>query len=290
MMIVLQHCLNALEIAVLYSLVACGFYLASISTRHFSFAAALGFVIAPYTALVSKSGPSRFALALLGLCLCGALGLAYQRLSAHLSKKGAREGQLLIVSLATMGVGENIITLLFGSSSQTIASPIGSAGAAWPLPQASGQQLTVLVLGWGSLALILFQWRRTLIGKTLQGLVESRLNLSLRGMPVRGIEAAAAAFGFILVGAAGTFWAMDGRIKPAMCTEVGVIGAVTFIVGALVKSGPGGLAIAAAALALVRLFLSLTLEGDWSMTAMLLVLGCALLLKRRTILRVESAL
>jgi hypothetical protein len=42
-------------------------------------------------------------------------------------------------------------------------------------------------------------------------------------------------------------------------------------------------------LALGRLVLSLTLEGDWSMTAMLLVLGCALLFKRKVILRVESA-
>src|SRR5436190_1630392 len=113
MMTVLQHCLNTLEIAVLYSLVACGFYLASISTHHFSFAAAIGFLIAPYPAFVRESGPSKFAMVLLGLCLCGALGLVYQRMSAHMFKKGAREGQLLILSLATMGIGENIITLLF---------------------------------------------------------------------------------------------------------------------------------------------------------------------------------
>src|SRR5258708_12605505 len=36
MMIVLQHCLNTLEIAVLYSLVACGFYLASLTKHHYT--------------------------------------------------------------------------------------------------------------------------------------------------------------------------------------------------------------------------------------------------------------
>jgi len=276
---VMQHCLNTLEIAVLYSLVACGFYLASISTRHFSFAAALGFLIAPYSTLFFESGPSKFPMALLGLCLCGVLGLVYQRVSAHMSKKGAREGQLLIVSLATMGIGENIVTLLFGSSSKTLSSAFGLVGVALPSGQVSGQQLAVLVVGWGSLALILFQWRSALIGKTLQALIESRLNLSLRGVPVRNIEATAAVIGFFLIGVSGILWAVDGRIKPAMCTEVGVIGAVTFIVGALVRSGPTGLILAAAALALGRLCLSLTLEGDWSMTVMLFVLGCALLFK-----------
>ena len=290
MMIVMQHCLNTLETAVLYSLVACGFYLASISTRHFSFAAALGFLIAPYSALSFESGPSKFPMALLGLCLCGAFGFVYQRASSHMSKKGAREGQLLILSLATMGIGENIITLLFGSSSQTLSSVFGFPNVILSQAQFSGQQLAVLVVGWGLLAIILFQWRSALIGKTLQGLVESRLNLSLRGVPVQTIESTAAVISFILIGTSGTLWAVDGRIKPAMCTEVGVIGAVTFIVGALVRSGPTGLVLAAAALALGRLFLSLTLEGDWSMTAMLLVLGCALLLKRKAILHVESAL
>jgi branched-subunit amino acid ABC-type transport system permease component len=193
------------------------------------------------------------------------------------------------VSLATMGIGQNIVTLLFGSSSQTLSSAFGMAGVTLSLARVSGQQIAVLVVGWGSLVLILIQWRSALIGKTLQALVESRLNLSLRGVPVRNIEATAAVMGFILIGASGTLWAVDGRIKPAMCTEVGVIGAVTFIVGALVKSGPTGLILAAVALALGRLVLSLTLEGDWSMTAMLLVLGCALLFKRKVILRVESA-
>lgn len=290
MMIVLQHCLNTFEIAVLYSLVACGFYLASVGTRHFSFAAALGFLIAPYCTLFFESGPTKFPMAFLGLCLCGVLGLGYQWVSAHMSKKGAREGQLLILSLATMSIGENIVTLLFGSSSKTLSSAFGFARVNFLPAHLSGQQLVVLLVGWSLLALILFQWRGALIGKTLQALVESPLNLSLRGVPVPSIEATATAVGFILIGASGDLWAVDGRIKPAMCTEVGVIGAVTFIVGALVKSGPTGLIIAAGALALGRLFLSLTLEGNWSMTAMLLVLGCALLFKRKAILRAESAL
>ena len=284
-----QYYLNTLEIVALYSLVACGFYLVSISTRHFAFAAAIGFLIAPYSALSSASGPRKLAMVLLGLCLCGAFGFVYQRVSAHMSKKGSREGQLLIVSLATMGIGENIATLMFGSSSQTLSSAFGLRTLTLSAAHTSMQQVAVLVLGWGSLICILFQWRHALIGKTLQALVESRLNLTLRGVPVPRIESAAAVTGFILVGIAGALWAVDGRIKPAMCTEVGVIGAVTFIVGALVRSGPIGLILAAAALALGRLLLSLTLEGDWSMTAMLLVLGCALLLKRRATPRVESA-
>lgn len=287
-MIQAQYYLSTLEIAALYSLVACGFYLVSISTRHFAFAAAIGFVIAPYCALSPESGLGKMAMVPLGLFLCGALGLAYQRVSAHMSRKGAREGQLLIVSLAVMAIGENIATLAFGSSSQTLSSVFGPATPTFSLAHVTMQQFAVLVLGWISLSLVLFQWRHALIGKTLQAMVESRLNLALRGVPVHIVEAGAAVAGFILVGLSGTLWAIDGRVKPAMCTEVGVIGAVTFIVGALVRPGPIGLVVAAAALALGRLLLSLTLQGDWSMTAMLLVLCCTLVFKRRAMLRVES--
>ena len=290
MMIALQHGLNTLEIAGLYSLVAYGFYFASISTRHFSFAAALGFLIAPYCALNSKCGSSMFTVSLLGLSLCGVVGLAYQLASAYLSRKGAREGQLLIVSLASMSIGENVITLLFGSSSQTTSMNIAFIDKVWPWARVSFSQVTVVALAWGALVAILVAWRSSLVGKTLQALVESRLNLSLKGAPVRRIEASVAAFGFILIGASGTLWAFDGRIKPAMCTEIGVIGAVTFIVGALIRPGLGGLLVSALALALVRLSLSLFLEGDWQMTAMLLVLGCTLLFRPRVIFRVESAL
>ncbi len=284
-----QYFLNFVEIAALYSLVACGFYLITISTRHFAFAAAIGFMIVPYSAVLPEAGFAKLAMILLGLALCGAFGFIYQKIAGHLSSKGAREGQLLIVSLAIMGIGENVVTLVFGSSSQTLSSALGLPSLIMSHIHVSGQQLTALVFGWSILILIVFQWRCSLIGKILQALVESRLNLALRGVSVSRVETWTAITGFIIVGVSGVLWAIDGRIKPAMCTEVGVVGAVSFIIGAMIKTGPIGLIVAATALAFGRLLLSLTLEGDWSMTAMLLVLGCTLVLKRRAIFKVESA-
>lgn len=273
------------ETALLYSLIACGFYFASIATRHFCFAAATSFVIAPYVVMLAPEGPERIPIGLLSLVTCALIGSLYQRVSSLLSTQGAREGQLLIFSLATMGVAENGLTFYFGSASKTLWL---EQNAAWLFGIAQ-QQAVVVVLATAVVFAIIINWRHALIGKVIQALIESRLNLSLRGFPIRAIELWLAAGGFACVGLAGLFWSLDGRIKPAMCTEVAVIGAVTFIIGMIVDAGVLGLVLAAIGLAIVRLILSLTLEGDWSMTAMLLLLGVALLFRRRGFKGIESA-
>jgi branched-subunit amino acid ABC-type transport system permease component len=236
--------------------------------------------------LSAQGGLARVLTSLLGLAICAFVGTLYQRVSKILSTKGAREGQLLIFSLATMAIVENVVTILFGSSSKTLwvqLNPIWALG----IPQ---QQLVVLVLGAAFLAVIMVGWRFSLIGKIVQALIESRLNLSLRGLPIEATELLLASVGFAYLGISGLLWSLDGRVKPAMCTEVAIVGAVTFIVGTMFNSGVVGIILAAVGLAIGRLMLSLTLEGDWSMTAMLLLLGMALLLRGRRSIQFETAI
>jgi branched-subunit amino acid ABC-type transport system permease component len=282
----LPYGLNTVEVAILYALVGCGFYLASTGARHFAFAAALGFLIAPYCALSVATAPGRIASAVAGLTACAAVGLAYRTASACLSRRGAGEGQLLIISLALLGIGSNVVAIWFGSESVTLAT---GAGALHLLGiRFAPDQLLVVLIGVLCLALVLRQWHGALVGKMLQALLESRLNLALRGINVGAIEVAATTAGFVLVGVAGLLWSVDGRVKPAMSIEIGVIGAVASIVGPMIRPGPAGLILASLGLAVIRTMLSLTLEGDWSMSAMLVLLAAALLLRGRNPIRIDA--
>jgi len=280
----LQYGLDTVETGILYSLVACGFYLASVGTRHFAFAAAVAFLVAPYAAVLFEGTPQRCAAAVVGVALCAGLGVAYRSVAAALSRRGSREGQLLIVSLAVMAIGWNLVAAVFGSESQTLTPSAVAAvhiiGVRVPL-----MQVVVVIVGGLCLAFLLYAWRSSLVGLTLRALLESRLNLALRGIPVAYVEATAAAAGFATIAISGLLWATDGRIKPAMCTEIGVIGAVAYIIGSIVRPGPSGLILAGFGLAVVRAGLSFTLEGDWAMTAMLVVLAGALLFRGRRPIR-----
>jgi len=265
------------ETALIYSLVACGFYFASTATRHFCFVAAVPFVIVPLGVSLCSDGPVRVLGAFASFGACALLALLYKNLSATLSSHGAREGQLLILSLAGMTAIENVITALYGSASRTLWLPQGPTFTSG----ISMQQIAVILLALASVGAIVTVWHRALFGKVMRALVESRLNLSLRGFPVPTIEAFAAVVGFLCIGLGGLFWALDGRIKPSMTTEVAIIGAVTLIVSTMIDVGLLGLIATAVTLAVVRTFLSLTLEGDWSMTAMLVLLCIAAIASRR---------
>jgi branched-subunit amino acid ABC-type transport system permease component len=283
---VFRHVANTSETALLYSLIACGFYFASIATRHFCFGAAASFVIAPYSVLSVTGGVAWIIAGLLGLGICAVAGMLYLRVSILLSTRGAREGQLLIFSLATMALAENLVTAFFGSASKTLWIDLDSTGTII----IARQQLVVVILGAAFVLAIVVIWRAALIGKIVQALIESRLNLALRGLPIRIIEQLLASTGFVCLGISGLLWSMDGRVKPAMVVEVAVVGAVTHIIGTMFNSGVLGVILAAVGLAVVRLVLSLTLEGDWSMTAMLLLLGLALVVRGRQSVQIGTTI
>lgn len=274
------------ETMLLYGLVAAGFYLASIGCRHFCFAGAASFVSVPYMTLSASNGTALTIAVALALAIVGLVGVLYRRASASLIAGGAREGPLLVLSLAAMALVENSITLVFGGSSRTVASFITSdifAGLTF-------RQFIVVTVGTTILTTLVVSWRGALAGKLVQALIESRLNLALRGWSISAIETILAAAGFACLGAAGFLWAFDGRIKPAMCTEVAIVGAVSFIVGSMSSHGVRAVIGAAAMLAVARFGLSVAFEGDWSMTAVLLLLLVALVLRPPRSIRVEADL
>jgi branched-subunit amino acid ABC-type transport system permease component len=119
-----------------------------------------------------------------------------------------------------------------------------------------------------------------MVGIALRGLMDSRLNLILRGYNVQLLENLAAGSGFAIVGLAGILWSIDVRVRPPMSLEVDVIGVVTFIVGPMIARGLAGLIWASCAISVVKLLMVLGLQGDWGMTSSLLLLGIGLLFQR----------
>ena len=257
------------QTALLYALIGAGFFFASTAARHFCFAAASAFVLAPYLALLIGAGPLGAFVALLA---CGTSGLLYWRAAEFLSRRGAREGQLLIASIAVMIIVESGLSLGFGSASITLQDQ--------GLNSASDSSSLSLLLAGLLLIVTLAIWRGAVVGKLARALLDSRLNLALRGVPVGLVEAGLAAVGFALLGASGLLWAFDGRVKPSMPFEVGLTGAVALIVGRMFGARLIAVVCAAIGLALVRQGLSLVSEGDWSMAAVAVLLVVALALRQ----------
>jgi branched-chain amino acid transport system permease protein len=224
-----------------------------------------------------------------GVLACSLSGCVYRVFVGALIRKGAREGQLLITSLAVMAIGENLATLFFGATSVSLW-PFSAKDAVLTSPVVvTKQQMVYFAVGGCALTTTVLLWRRTLVGKAFQALEDSPLNLALRGYSVPFLERVSAAFGFALVGVAGLIWGINVRIKPAMCTEIGVAGAVMFISATMVANGPIGLIVAALILSCVRLVLSLTFEGDWNLSAMLVFLLLAVLTAKKARLPGERA-
>lgn len=285
----LQHLFNGLLAWTYCTLVAFGFYFASVGCRHFNFTTGFGYLLGPYIVLfflLHQLWPVGIGISLLG---CAGVGALYHSLSARLSKKGLREGQLLIVSLGIMAAGQNGLAFLFGSTSQALW-PFNAADAFYQYQSLviTRQEFISIVVGGGLIVALLLVWRKSLLGIALRGLLESRLNLMLRGYNVNALEKIISSAGFLLVGVAGILWASDSRVRPSMALDASLIGIVTFIVGPILAEGLWGLLFASFAIALVKVLFTLFLQGDWAMTVPLIVFLAALLVYRgKLVLRVS---
>ncbi len=267
-----QHLFNTCQTLILYALVACGFYLATVSCRHFNFAAGIPFILTPQIIAAMQSFTWPVAL-LLALGCCALLGVGWRALSGYLFSRGSREGQLLIISLAALAITENAVRLVFGNESVGLWAFESKNLIISRWLSMSHQQLVLVFVGGTIMVALLCVWHGSLFGFAMRGLVESRYGLMLRGYDVPLLENIGAAVGFTLVGIAGVLWAITSPIRPGMGLEIGVIGVVTYTVGPRIAQGLAGLILAACIMAVLRLFIALNFEGDWSMTAMLALLG-----------------
>lgn len=275
-----QHVYDTLQVSIYFALVAYGFYFSSVSCRHFNFTIGLGVLAGPYTLLVVRQHIGNFAGVIVALLACICLGILYNLLSSWLIGRGARQGQLLIVSLAIMAIGENVIKMIFGSTSLSLWEESSSdvlLSQSWIT--VTRPQVIFVLSGLSLVIAFLMVWRKTMFGIAIRGLLDSRLNMVLHGHDVQLLESVACGTGFMLAGAAGILWSVDTRIQPAMSLEVGVLGVVSLIVGPMIKSGLAGLVWTSLAIAILQVLMVVVLEGDWTMTSSLLLLGIALLFR-----------
>lgn len=272
-----QHIFNTSLTWILYALIACSFYLATTSSRHFNFAVGIPFILMPHLVLMWPA--SLWILAFLcSLAICAFLGVIWKWFATLLIGRGSRENQLLIISLATLEIVENVIRLLFGSESVGL----------WPFEEKhllgfhwisiSQQQIVLISVGGITVIGLLVLWRWSLLGTAIRGLVDSRLGLQLRGYDVAFLETLGVASGFAIMGLVGALWAINTRVRSGMGLEIGVVGVATYILGPKIAHGLRGLVLASMGMAFLRLLITLIFEGDWSMTAILLLLGAGIAL------------
>lgn len=276
-----QHFFNTLLLWSHYCLLSFGFYFASISCRHINFSAGLAYIIGSYFfLLLLKYLYWPFSL-VLALITCSAIGAIYYQLSIWLHSKGAREGQQLFISLGIMAIGENCIILAGGSGSWTL----------WPFTQndliisltslhITRQECVVIGVNIGVILIFLWCWQCSVWGVIIRGLAESRLNLSLRGYNLVAIENWVAVVGFFSLGLSGMLWGVSSRVRSSSAMETSIIGVVTFIVGPLIRNIPWGLVFAALAIVSIKLLMTLLFEGDWGMTAPLIIFFISLIFLR----------
>jgi branched-subunit amino acid ABC-type transport system permease component len=278
--VIAQHLFDAAQTWGIYSIIAIAFYLASLSCRHFNFAAVIPFVGVPLVASTYDSTLGIGAGMGLGLASAYGLGVFYHQASAALGRAGAGEGQLLIISLAALAIGENVLLLTNGGASRNLL-PLAADGLlhlgsiTTTLPRVS-----VLCVGSTVVFLHLTAWHYTGIGRAVRGLHESPLNMSLSGYNVPRLEGTLAAWAFLLAAVGGILWATTARVRTSMSLDVAAIGIATGIVAPLLARGALGLLLASAALALLKLLLALWFPGDWTTTSVILLLVISVLFQR----------
>lgn len=265
-------------LTLLYSLVALGFWLSTIACRHINFAAGLAVTVPSYLMLrtlgLDLGAVAGFALAVLAAAL---MGLGAFETSAWLRRRGSSEVHQLIIGLATASVGEATLSLIFGSTSRALGPQRW-----WTLGQATLPYVWLWAgpLIAGTIVFAGLAWRATRLGAVVAALGQSEEALEIRGFPSAKIGRLVALTGFGLLALAGLLWANWLRIRPTTSFDAAFVGVVAMLVARLIGGGPWQVFIAAAAIAITKAILAWNVQGDWAMSASLLVLGIVMLATR----------
>lgn len=218
-----------------YGLMALGFGLIYSTTRVLHLAHSAVFVLAAY-GLYIGTDLLRLPLGvglLCGLVLAVVAGLLTERFVYWPLAARRAPGPILIISSFGVQVAlVNLVTLVFGTTSQVAAQPFGSVvslfGARITTIQAL--QLASLAVAFGAMALLLW---RTRFGEIIRALADDPELASVLGFPVRRIRLVVIGLGSVLAALAGLLIFLDVGIEPHSGFPVMLAGAVACIVGGL---------------------------------------------------------
>ncbi len=280
-----EYAALTLNTALIYAVIGCAFYYASIALRHVDFAVAIPITLVP--ASIAIAVPHALGGAAAVATVVGAVALGYGAHSAShaLYATGARDGHLMVLSLAVLAIAENVARLMFGDvsvsleSSETVTT---FGGVVLPNDHVvTSAVLMMLLLCLGGVA-------RSSHGVSLRAVAASRDLAMLAGVRVYRVELAASICAFTLAAIGGVAWATVWRVRPGTAFVAALVGVVACVVGRTAGFRIAGVIVAASALACTRLVLLLSFESDWTMTALVGVLLTTVAIGRTVSRRVEA--
>ena len=225
----------------LYALFAVSWGIIFKVTKTFHFAHGIVFTIGAYACLVFTNhlGVPVAISAVLAIAISAAAGVAIEVFTYRpLRKIFSTPLTILISSLGTLIVVENLIALVMGSDIKPIASIHPRAIFLGPVAVTTTQILTVVV-SLVLVAILLWFLYRTRTGRILQAVASNPEMAEVVGIDAPGTFVLAFAIGSALIGAAGVLSLLEKGANPYMGTMAVLMGSIAVIMGG-VESLPGG--------------------------------------------------
>lgn len=237
LLLIVQNIVGGIGIGCVYALIALGFSLIYRAMGLVNFAQGnllmfgtyLGLTF--YMGLQGMSKVSPIVAFLIGIMLCGALGLVLERLFrplAHLD--------LSYILVGTIGIGimlDNIANHIWGSEGLVVPAPIPNN-----VLNVGGVRITPYIFVVMAMTVILVVGlqlflTRTNFGRGLRASAQDREIAACFGVPVNMMNAVAFAVGAGLAAAAGLLIAPMVYVNPAIGDSLGIKGFVAAIIGGL---------------------------------------------------------
>lgn len=277
---ILQLVANGLLAGCAYILLAIGFAMAKRETGFYDFSYALQFTVGAYVTLTLHSRGAGVAVATVIACSVAAtLAAVTQRtIYTPLSRSGISPLGLLIISLAVYGVGQNVISLVWGDARQPFFAPaLIGAFAAGPV-HLGRAQMAGLVISLVGMSLVAVLVLRTSFGRAFRAVADDHELARLCGIPVTSYQTYAQALSGGLACVAGVVFALDTGVEPRMGFRALLVAVVAVVVG---QSRVFATAAAAVGLGIAQHVSVYYISSRWQDAVALLILVSALVIRRR---------
>lgn len=280
MSICLQIGVNVGIAACVYSLVGIGFALVLRTVQIFHFAHAIAFSAGGYF-LYLFCQQMNLPLGVAIVCAVGIstiVGLLVEIIVYRpLRHRNASSLVLLLASLGTYVILQNLISLVFGDNAKSVRQVVaGEVIDAFGV-RATILQVTIVCVAIGLLSVVSTVLNRTRMGIGVRAVGESPVLASISGVPTDRTILCVFAIASAIAAVAGAFVCLDGEMTPTVGMNYLMVGAVV----AIISGGRGvwGILITAVLLTLVQHIAAWFLSIEWTDTVAFIVLIGFLFLK-----------
>lgn len=236
-----QLLLNGLIAGSVYILVAVGFAVVYRTVRFFHFAHGIVFTAGAYFTFLCRvclGWPMIFAIpAAIGMCAI--LGIMIELIVYRpLRHKGSSSLVMLLASLGTYIVLQNVVSMIFGDDTKSIRSGVVKEGISIFGARITPVQITIVVVSFVLLFCCFLFLKKTRIGHSMRAVANNPELARVSGIDNDSVIFWAFALGSILAGIGGILVALDVDMTPTMGMNALMMGVAAVIVGG-VESLPG---------------------------------------------------